>query len=112
MSTLGIRVLKGGTCAAIVIGSFLLGRISGTLQESLAEEQSYPWALHRKIAKLAISCESFRPTRDSDRFIVQPADDGKTLLIAVLNTELKSVAAFAVSDSGKLASDSWSLECK
>jgi hypothetical protein len=103
------------TSAAILfalIASFIIGRWSGDLMESLSNEATYPWALHKKIALIDAGCAELRKPQTMGKFIVTPTDNGETLLIAALNNRSGKVSAFAVTFDGQFASDSWSVDCK
>lgn len=92
--------------------SFVIGRWSGSLQRSLGSEAEYPWELHRKIGSVNIQCEKLLNTPSIGRFYVQPLDDGATLIIASLDRHTGVVTAFALNASGRVATDTWPLECK
>ena len=95
-----------------LIVSFIIGRWSGALTESLSNEATYPWVLHKKIALIDVGCADLRKPQTMGKFIVRPTDNGETLLVAAMNDRIGKVSAFAVTFDGKLASDSWPLDCK
>jgi hypothetical protein len=103
--------------AALLIGmavaslAFVAGRWSGSLQQSLGMEASYPWDLHRKIGQAGIGCEILATKPSTGRFLVLPQDNGATLIVASFDRETGKVTAFALEGSGRMASDTWVLEC-
>ena len=96
---------------AAVSVSFVVGRWSGSLKRSLQSEVNYPWELHRKIGRVDIQCNQLLQSASTGHFFVQPLDDGTTLFIASYDNPTRMVKAFALSASGAIASDSWSMEC-
>jgi len=97
---------------AAVSLSFVVGRWSGALQENLKSEAEYPWELHRKIGSIDMPCEKLLNAPSIGRFYVQPLDNGATLIIASFDKPSGIVTAFALSASGRMATDTWPLECK
>lgn len=94
-----------------VLLSFAVGRWSGSLQNSLKSEAGYPWDLHRKIGSVDLSCEKLLNKSSIGQFYVQSQDDGATLIVASFNKGSGTVIAFALSLSGRVATDKWPLEC-
>jgi hypothetical protein len=103
--------------AALLIGvtiaslAFVAGRWSGALQKSLGMEAGYPWDLHRKIGQAGIGCETLAAKPSSGRFHVLPQGNGATLIVASFDRETGKVTAFAIEGSGRMASDTWVVEC-
>ena len=97
---------------AFVSLSFAIGRWSGSLQRSLKTESEYPWELHQKIGTVNIRCEQLLHNPSTNQFFVQPLENGTVLIVASLDKHTDVVTAFALSTSGRIATDSWSLECK
>lgn len=98
-------------CVFVAVASFALGRWSGVLKTSLEQEANYPWELHKKLSSIDTTCEALRMAPKIGMFIIHATDGGETLLITVANEKTKTVSSFAVSSSGKVASDSWPIEC-
>lgn len=112
MSTLKPSLTWLVVAVAALSGSFAVGRWSGALQQSLQSETTCPWELHRKIAQLDLQCEQLRSTQYAGQFYVQPIDNGATLIVAMLDVHEGKVRAFALDAVGRIASDTWALECK
>jgi hypothetical protein len=96
---------------AAIFASFVVGRWNGSLKRSLQSEINYPWSLHQKIGSVDIQCDQLLQTTSIGHFFVQSLDDGATLIIAAYDNITKKVNAFALSSSGAVASDDWTMEC-
>jgi len=97
---------------ATVLISFAIGIWICTLQRSLKNESEYPWELHRKIGSVNIQCEQLLHTPSTSHFFVKTLDNGTTLIVASLDKRTGVVTAFALSASGRIATDSWYLKCQ
>lgn len=96
--------------------TFWAGRWTGSLKANLQQESKYAWELHRKIAEADVSCNALTGkeagVRTVGHFSVESLDAGSTLVVATLDTSKDIVHAFVIDQSGRLASDSWSLSCR
>lgn len=92
--------------------SFFAGRWAGRLQQSLSKEVAYPWALHKKIGAIDISCNKLSSAPKVGNFIVNTIDDGATLIIVSYNQKENLVTASLIDSGGRYATDSWAIECR
>jgi hypothetical protein len=112
MTPLSKRVAGVIITVSLVALSFGLGRWSAALQKGLEDEARYPWELHRKLALVELRCETPLNAAATGRFYVQPEDDGATLIVSTFDRGTGMVTAFALGTSGRVAMDSWPLDCK
>lgn len=97
---------------AAIAASFAVGRWSGSLQTSLKQEADYPWELHRKIGSVDIQCDKLLKTPSVGQYFVQSIEGGTVLVIASFDKRTGMIKAFALDSSGRIASDSWPVDCK
>jgi hypothetical protein len=91
---------------------FMAGRWTGRLQSSLAAEAGYPRDLYQKIASMNVTCDAFAEARRTGQALVETMDGGSKVGVAFYSASEQRVTVSVVDDSGRYATDSWSLACR
>lgn len=110
--TRSIKSYVGFVIIVVAVASlaFVLGRWSGSLRAGLRAESEYPWDLQRRIGAAAIDCEHLQKPANG-RFYVETLSAGDTLIVASFDAASQTVTASAIDASGRVATDSWTMDC-